>query len=81
MRRFGVLPRVLLSHDGNSFGYGDRPFKPYNAIFDQFIPLMRKANFTDEEIHLITVKNPQEAFAIRVRKSQVQPQMNTDEHK
>ena len=70
MRRFGVLDRVLLSHDGNSFGYGDRPFKSYNAIFDQFIPLMQKANFTDENIHRITVKNPQEAFAIRVRKVQ-----------
>ena len=81
MRRFRALDRVLLSHDGNSFGYGDRPFKPYNAIFDQFIPLMHKANFTDEEIHLITVKNPQEAYAIRVRKSQVQPQMNADERR
>ena len=46
------------------------PFKPYNAIFDQFIPLMRKANFTDEEIHMITVKNPQAAYAIRIRKAQ-----------
>ena len=69
MRRFGMLHRVLLSHDGNSFRYGNRPFKPYNAIFDQFIPLMQKANFTDGDIHQLTVKNPREAFAIRVRKT------------
>ncbi len=69
MRRFGFLHRVLLSHDGNSFRYGNRPFKPYNALFDQFIPLMRKANFTDEDIHQITAKNPQEAFTVRVRKT------------
>ena len=68
MRRFGALHRVLLSHDGNSFRYGDRPFKAYDAIFDQFIPLMRKANFRDEEIRMITVENPQEAFGVRVRK-------------
>ena len=70
MRRFGLLHRVLLSHDGNSFRYGNRPFKPYNAIFDQFLPLMQKANFTDADIHQLTVKNPREAFAIRVRKTQ-----------
>ena len=69
MRQSGMLHRVLLSHDGNSFRYGDRPFKSYHAIFDLFIPLMKKANFTDEEIHQITVTNPQEAFVIRVRKA------------
>ena len=79
LRRFGVLHRVLLSHDGNSFRHGNRPFKPYNAIFDQFIPLMKKANFTDADIHLITVENPREAFAIRIRKTQ--PPMNADERR
>ncbi|MCZ6631934.1 MAG: phosphotriesterase, partial [bacterium] len=68
MKRSGMLHRVLLSHDGNSFRYGDRPFKSYDAIFDPFIPLMRKANFTEVDIHQMTVTNPQEAFAIRVRK-------------
>ena len=68
LRRYGVLPRVLLSHDGNSFRYGDRPFKPYDAIFDQFIPLMKRANFREEEIRMITVENPQKAFGVKVRK-------------
>ena len=68
LRRFGVLSRVLLSHDGNSFGYGDRPFKAYDEIVHGFIPLMRKANFTDGEIHMFLVKNPQVAFGIKVRK-------------
>jgi predicted metal-dependent phosphotriesterase family hydrolase len=68
LRRFRVLRRVLLSHDGNSFRYGDRPFKPYDAIFDQFIPLMKRANFREEEIRMITVENPRKAFGVRVRK-------------
>ena len=68
LRRFGLLHRVLLSHDGNSFRYGGHPFRPYHAVFDQFIPLMKKANFTGEDIRQITAKNPQDAFAVRVRK-------------
>lgn len=68
LRRFGVLHRVLLSHDGNSFRYGDRPFKAYDAIVHEFIPLMKKANFRDEEITRFLVENPREAFGVKVRR-------------
>ena len=67
----GLLSRVLISHDS---GWYD-PAKPgggtingYNDIFDSFIPALKEKGFTDNEIDQIMVKNPQEAFKIKIRK-------------
>ena len=69
MKKHGHLDQVLLSHDGNSFRYGDRPFKPYESIFTHFIPRLKEAEFTDKEIVQMTHINPRKAFAIDIRKT------------
>lgn len=69
MKKHDHLDQVLLSHDGNSFRYGDRPFKPYESIFTHFIPRLKEAKFTDKEIVQMTHINPQKAFAINIRKA------------
>jgi predicted metal-dependent phosphotriesterase family hydrolase len=60
------LEQVLLSHDGNSYRAG-KLAKPYDALFTHMIPALRKADFTAQEIQLLTVGNPARAFTISVR--------------
>jgi len=71
LKKEGLLSRVLISHDS---GWYD-PAKPgggtingYNDIFDSFIPVLKEMGFSDEEIDQILVKNPQEAFKVKIRK-------------
>lgn len=67
MQENKMLGRVLLSHDGNSFRCCGRPPKPYDALFNAFIPRLRTERVPDEVIGQLTVSNPAEAFTIRVR--------------
>jgi len=68
LKKNGLLEKVLLSHDS---GWYD-PEKPgggningYTDIFDYLIPELKKNGFTNDEIDLIMVKNPAQAFKIR----------------
>jgi predicted metal-dependent phosphotriesterase family hydrolase len=69
MKKEGFLGQVLLSHDGNSFRFGDRPFKPYESIFTHFVPRLKRAGYTDAQIVQLTLSNPRKAFAINIRKA------------
>lgn len=71
LRDRGFLQRVLVSqdagwytpsepHGGNIRGYG--------TILTKFVPALRSAGFTSEEIDTLFVTNPARAFAIEVRK-------------
>jgi len=71
MKKQGFLSRVLISHDS---GWYD-PGKPgggtidgFTDIFEYFIPALKTKGFTDEEIDQLLIKNPQEAFKIKVRR-------------
>ena len=71
MKKNGILSKVLISHDS---GWYD-PAKPgggtingYTDIFDYFIPVLKEKGLTEAEIDQILVKNPQEAFKIKIRK-------------
>ncbi len=73
LRRIGLfkqrnlLHKILLSHDGNGFPSGD-PIRGFDAIFESLIPKMLVNGFTEDDIHQILVRNPKEAFQIRIRK-------------
>jgi predicted metal-dependent phosphotriesterase family hydrolase len=69
LKKHGHLNQILLSHDGNSFRYGDRPFKPYESIFTHFVPRLKEAGYTSKEIVQLTIMNPQKAFVIDIRKA------------
>jgi phosphotriesterase-related protein len=67
----GLLSRVLISHDSGWYDpakTGGGTFNGYNDIFDSFIPVLKEKGLTDEEIDQILVKNPQEAFKIKIRR-------------
>jgi phosphotriesterase-related protein len=71
LKKQGLLNRVLLSHDSGWY----EPGKPgggnisgYTDIFNYLIPELERQGVTKEEIDQILVKNPQEAFRIKIRK-------------
>jgi len=61
----------LLSHDAGWYQPG-KPnggeIRPYTALFNSLIPYAISEGITEKEIDQIIVKNPAEAFAVRVRK-------------
>ena len=71
MKRLGLLHRVLLSHDAGWYRPGEPgggSFRPFDTLFTRFIPALREAGFTRDEIRQLTVINPQRAFQVRIRK-------------
>jgi phosphotriesterase-related protein len=71
MKKQGLLSRVLISHDSGWYDpaiSGGGPFNGYTDIFDFFIPALKAKGLTDDEIDQIIVKNPQEAFKVKIRK-------------
>jgi phosphotriesterase-related protein len=70
MRRHGLLQRVLISHDAGWYAVGEPvggKFRPYDTQFTEFLPRLRAAGFSDEEVKQLTVSNPAAAFGVRVR--------------
>jgi predicted metal-dependent phosphotriesterase family hydrolase len=71
MKSTRQLNRVLLSNDAGWYQPG-KPnggeFRSYTGLFDTLIPYVIHAGFTKEEVNQIIVKNPAEAFAVRIRK-------------
>ena len=71
LRSEGLLNKTLISHDAGWYKPGEKDggsFTGYTNIFKELIPLLNKRGFTDDDIQQLLVKNPAEAFAIRVRK-------------
>jgi phosphotriesterase-related protein len=70
MREHNLLHRVLVSHDAGWYHVGEPgggDFRAFNTLFVDFIPALRGAGFTQDDVHRLTVANPAAAFAIRVR--------------
>jgi len=68
----GFGNRVLVSQDAGWYRIGEdeggrEKFRSFTSIAQILIPELRKAGMTDSQIKEIFVKNPAEAFKIRVR--------------
>lgn len=71
LRAAGLLHKVLISHDAGWYKPGEPDggtFTGYTNIFTQLIPILKGRGFTDKHIRQLLVRNPEEAFAIRVRR-------------
>jgi len=70
MMKRGLLNRVLVSHDAGWYEVG-KPnggeFRPYDTMFKEFLPALKEAGFSHDEIRQLLVVNPREAFTIRAR--------------
>jgi phosphotriesterase-related protein len=71
MKGNDVLNKVLLSHDAGWYRPGEEnggAYRGYTTLFEKLVPALKENQFTGEEINQLLVKNPAEAFTIRVRK-------------
>jgi phosphotriesterase-related protein len=70
MKKRGHLARVLLSHDAGWYDPAKPDggtFRPFDLLFTTFLPQLREHGFSDTEIDQLTIRNPAEAYAVRVR--------------
>lgn len=70
MRSEGLLGHVLVSHDAGWYHVGEPnggEFRSFETLAGQLLPALRRAGFTAEEIDQVVVRNPAEAFAVRIR--------------
>lgn len=72
MKSHNLLNKTLISQDAGWYSVGEpnggEEFHPYTFIFTDLIPALKDNGFTKEDIDLLLTKNPQEAFAVKVRK-------------
>ncbi|QRR01239.1 phosphotriesterase family protein [Dyadobacter sandarakinus] len=71
LKEKNMLGQVLLSHDAGWYKPGEPEggtFRGYTFIADKLVPLLRAEKFSDSDITRLLVKNPAEAFSIRIRK-------------
>ena len=80
LKKEKLLGRVLVSHDHfwSVEGEGGRgslkihsggAANAFEAMFTQLLPDLRQAGFDENDIRQLTVRNPAEAFTIRMRKA------------
>ena len=58
------MNRVLLSHDGTSYPPEGTMVRHFDVLVKSFVPMMKAAGFTDDEVRLVTIENPARAMAI-----------------
>jgi len=66
----GFLDQILISHDAGWYDVGEPDggdFRGYTDIFEFLLPELSERGFSEDEIHQLLVKNPQEAFSLRIR--------------
>lgn len=68
-KRNQLLDHVMLSHDGSTYPPDGVPKRPMDVLYTTFIPMLKAAGFTDREINQVTVNNPANAFAVKVRRT------------
>jgi phosphotriesterase-related protein len=71
MKEHNLLDKILISHDAGWYHVGEADggtFRGYTALFDTFIPALKKEGFTDGDIRQLLVDNPRESLSIKVRR-------------
>lgn len=74
LRDESLLGRTLVSHDAGWYTVGEPrggDFRPYDTVFEAFIPALRQVGFTEDEINTLFVANPADAFSINARQTAV----------
>jgi phosphotriesterase-related protein len=72
LKQHGLLNRVLISQDAGWYDVINPSavvFRGYTSLFTHLKPALVRAGFTEAAWSLLTVKNPREAYTIRIRKS------------
>jgi len=67
MKQTGYLGRVLLSQDSGWYHVGEPgggDFRPYDFLFVQFLPLLRRAGVSTKEIDTLMIHNPRAVLTV-----------------
>ncbi len=70
MKSHDLLHKVLISHDAGWYHVGESNggnFIGFTTLFKKLLPALTDSGFTDDEINLLLVDNPIEAYFMRVR--------------
>jgi phosphotriesterase-related protein len=70
LKEAGFLNRVLVSQDAGWYRPGEEDggaIAPFTFVEQSLVPALEKAGFEDHEVDQLLVKNPANAYAIRVR--------------
>ena len=62
----GLADRAVLSHDATGHAPGQTSTR-FDALMTTFVPMLRAAGYSEDEIGLLTTGNPAKAFTIRRR--------------
>lgn len=68
MKRKGHLRRVLISQDAGWYHVGEPgggDFRAYDGLFTEFLPALRQAGASRDDIHTLLVENPRQALTLR----------------
>jgi phosphotriesterase-related protein len=68
MKRARYLRRVLISQDAGSYIVGEPGggnFRGYETLFTEFLPALRKAGASEDDVHMLLVRNPRNALTLR----------------
>jgi phosphotriesterase-related protein len=71
MKENSLLHKTLISQDSGWYWIGEPDggtFRSYTAIFENFIPALKKEVFTANEINQLLVINPRESLMVKVRR-------------
>ena len=64
------MDHVLVSHDAGWYSVGEPrggKVRGFDTLFTKFLPALRKARFSDDDLARLIVTNPAKAFSIGVR--------------
>ncbi len=70
MRAANLLDRVLVSHDAGWYSVGEPrggKVRGFETLFTMFLPALKKAGLSQDEMQQLTVTNPAKAISIGVR--------------
>jgi len=70
MKDENLLHKVLISHDSGWYSVGQEnggDYRGYTDIFVYLVPAMMKHGFSQDEIDLLLIHNPQRAYAVSIR--------------
>jgi phosphotriesterase-related protein len=66
----GQIGRLLLSQDAGWYHVGEPgggQFRPFTTLLDGFLPALRRAGVSEDQVRTLVVGNPASAFAVRKR--------------
>ncbi len=76
MKYRGRLDHVLISQDAGWYHVGEDgggTYRPYTALFDEFVPALQARGLSEGDIRTLLVENPARAFAIGVKPLEPSP--------